>query len=111
MLVLIVDDHPDAGELLSAVLRHEGYETAVAHDGPTALKLSQQQPPDVVLLDLNLPAMDGYEVASKLRSEVGFKGKIITVSGCSADHTLQATFGVDHHLVKPVRLPALFAML
>ena len=111
MLVLIVDDHPDAGELLSTVLRHEGYETAVAHDGPTALKLAQQQPPDVVLLDLSLPGMDGYEVASKMRSELGFKGKIITVSGYSADRTLHATFGVDHHLVKPVRVASLLAML
>jgi two-component system CheB/CheR fusion protein len=82
-----------------------------ALNGETAINLCREHIPDVVLLDIGLPDIDGYEVASKLRSEVGFKGKIIAISGYEADSTLQAAFGVNLHLRKPLRLDALCEVL
>lgn len=111
MLVLIVDDHFDASELMSLALRHEGHRTLAALDGEAAIDLCREHMPDAVLLDIGLPDMDGYEVACKLRSEVGFKGKIIAISGYDADSTLQAAFGVNLHLRKPLRLDGLCEVL
>lgn len=111
MLVLIVDDHLDASDLMSLALRHEGHRTLVALDGKTAVTLCREHVPDAVLLDIALPDMDGYEVASKLRSEVGFKGKIIAISGYEADRALQSAFGVDLHLRKPLHIDALCEVL
>ena len=65
--LLIVDDEPQVRKLLETLLRHEGYETLSASNGEEALRLVAQQPPDLVLLDIMMPGMDGYEVASQLK--------------------------------------------
>lgn len=112
--ILIVDDNEDAAELMSAALNFMGHETRVASDGPTSLILAEQFLPEVALLDIGLPVMDGYEVAAKLRALPGLKGmRLVAITGygqaSDRDRTQQA--GFDAHLVKPVELPEIEALL
>lgn len=65
--LLIVDDEPQVRKLLETLLQHEGYQTLTASSGEEALQLVAQQPPDLILLDIMMPGMDGYEVASQLK--------------------------------------------
>lgn len=65
--LLIVDDEPQVRKLLETLLQHEGYQTLSASNGEEALQLVAQQPPDLILLDIMMPGMDGYEVASQLK--------------------------------------------
>jgi CheY-like chemotaxis protein len=103
--VLVVDDNEDAAESLAALLRIFGHEVSVALDGEQALTLAPQQRPDVVLLDLGMPRMDGHEVARRMRSEPwGATMRIIALSGFGdgADRARSREAGCDDHLVKPV---------
>ena len=109
--VLLVDDSHNSRVVITALLALYLVDVVIAHNGQEALGLAAQYQPDSVLLDIAMSTMDGYEVASKLRSELGFRGKIIAVSGYSPDCALQSAFGVDAYLLKPIRLDALLAML
>ncbi|WP_395607489.1 EAL domain-containing protein [Pseudomonas sp. B22129] len=68
-MLLIVDDEPQVRKLLETLLQHEGYQTLCASSGEEALQLVAQQPPDLILLDIMMPGMDGYEVASRLKND------------------------------------------
>ncbi len=112
--VLIVDDCADAALGFARLLRAWGHQTRIATDGPEALRLTRGDPPDVVLLDVCLPGMDGFEVARRLR--VGAGGKdvlIVIVSGYASeeDHLRAEEAGCDVYLVKPVDLEELRAVL
>jgi signal transduction histidine kinase/ActR/RegA family two-component response regulator len=112
--VLIVDDNVDAASVLADALRHVGYSTAVAHDGPTGLETARSFQPSVVLLDIGLPVMDGYELASRLRSETDSAALAlvaITGYGQSADKARATLAGFDEHLVKPVELDMVLEVL
>jgi CheY-like chemotaxis protein len=104
--ILIVEDYRDAAESLAILLRIYGHEVEVASDGPTALQMAADQPPDVALLDLGLPGgMDGYEVARRLREQKpGRLLFLIAVTGYGQDedrrHSAEA--GIHLHLLKPV---------
>jgi PAS domain S-box-containing protein len=103
--VLIVDDHVDAAITLDAVLRSLGHDTRVVHDGPAALTAVEEYKPEVVLLDIGLPGMDGYEVARRLRERRNRPPlRIVAITGWGqpADRTRSAEAGFDLHLVKPV---------
>jgi signal transduction histidine kinase/ActR/RegA family two-component response regulator len=102
--VLIVDDNEDARELLAALLEGHGYEVRTAHDGPTALALLEVFVPDVVLLDLGLPVMDGYEVAARLRERLGEGVVLVAVTGYGQPRDVERSVGAGFraHLVKPV---------
>lgn len=105
--ILIVDDNADAAELLAYALALTGYETFVAHDGPTALRLIETVTPDAAFLDIGLPVMDGYELATRLRSTPGLaRIRLIAVTGYGqeSDRKRSAAAGFDYHLVKPVSL-------
>jgi signal transduction histidine kinase len=108
--VLIVDDNIDAAEMLSDLLSDRGYQTRVVHDGPQALALALEFVPDVALLDIGLPAMDGYELARRLR-ELGPWRTVrlfaITGYGQQGDRERSTESGFDHHLVKPVNFATL----
>ena len=106
--VLIVDDNLDAAATLDEFMRSLGHATQVAHDGPQALLMADQFKPDVVLLDIGLPGMSGYEVARRLRQS-GRTMKIIAVTGWGneAERSRSAEAGFDMHLVKPVDEAAL----
>jgi PAS domain S-box-containing protein len=103
--VLVVDDNADAASTLDMLLRSLGHETCVVHDGAAALKMANQFRPDVVLLDIGMPGLDGYEVARRLRAmKKGNTFRIIAVTGWGqeADRQKSREAGFDVHLVKPV---------
>src|SRR5687768_15572117 len=77
--VLVVEDNPDSARSLAALLRRWGHSVRVAFDGPSALQLAGEDEPDVVLLDIGLPGMDGYAVASSLRQVLHEKGTLFIV--------------------------------
>ncbi|MBA2263093.1 MAG: response regulator [Chloroflexi bacterium] len=108
--VLVVDDNRDAANSLSELLRVDGYETRVAHDGAAAVELAESWGPEVILLDIGLPRLDGYEAARRIRAlERGSEIRLIAVTGWgqAEDRAKSAAAGFDHHLVKPVDLPTL----
>ena len=103
--MLVVDDNVDGALMLARLLRGWGHQVAVAHDGDTAIELARDQPFDVVLLDIGLPGMDGYEVAQALRGQAGLDQTLLvalTGYGQDEDRRRSAEAGFDHHLVKPV---------
>ncbi len=112
--VLVVDDNPDAADLLSEFLRALGHTTRVAHNGLAAVQLAEQFEPEVVLLDLGLPVMDGFEVADRLRGLPGLRATelvAITGYGQEIDRKRTREGGFHEHMVKPVDLDELEAWL
>jgi PAS domain S-box-containing protein len=112
--ILLVEDNLDAAEALSELLRMWGHEVAVAHDGVSALRTAVEKTPGVVLLDIGLPGMDGYEVARKMRAIPALAAaRLIALTGYGqeADRRRSSLAGVDHHLVKPVDLEQLRSLL
>jgi CheY-like chemotaxis protein len=107
--VLVVDDNVDAAEMLAAALTAKGYQTRVAHDGPTALLAAATFRPAIAFLDLGLPVMDGYELATRLRELPDLCSmRLIAVTGYGqeSDRLKTKQAGFQHHLVKPVDLLA-----
>jgi two-component system CheB/CheR fusion protein len=112
--LLIVDDNVDMAATLSVLLNLEGHDVRVAHDGAEALALADAFKPEVVLLDIGLPGMDGYEVARKLRGRPGLALRfLIALTGHGRDEDIQRSLqaGFDRHLVKPIDPPALRKIL
>jgi signal transduction histidine kinase/ActR/RegA family two-component response regulator len=112
--LLIVDDNRDAAELLTELLEAKGYVTRMAHDGPAGLEAASAFRPHVALLDVGLPAMDGYELASRLRREPGLQGlKLVAITGYGQDSDRRQAHaaGFDVHLVKPVEPSLLLRLL
>jgi CheY-like chemotaxis protein/two-component sensor histidine kinase len=112
--VLVVDDNVDTAESLAMLIRHDGHEVRTAHDGPAALEATAAFRPEVVLLDIGLPLMDGYEVARRLRAQaLGHELFLAAVTGYdqAEDRARSEGAGFDHHLVKPVRMEALRRLL
>ena len=108
--VLIVDDNEDATELLAEILRNAGYAIMAAYDGPSALRLVAASPPDVALIDLGLPVMDGYELAVRLREQRPASAlRLIALTGYGQESERERgrQVGFDLHLVKPVDLDTL----
>ena len=108
--VLIVDDNEDAANSLAMVLQLSGHETASVYTAADALEHAAVFKPDVVLLDIGLPGMDGYEVAQRLRELPGLRGiKLVAVTGYGrSDDRLRARdAGFDDHLTKPVEFEVL----
>jgi signal transduction histidine kinase len=107
--VLIVDDNRDSAEMLAEMLGVIGHVTEIADDGPCALVVAERFTPQVVLLDIGLPAMDGYEVARRLRAASSTaRARLFAVTGYGqeADQARSQDAGFDGHLVKPVDLEA-----
>jgi CheY-like chemotaxis protein len=104
--ILVVDDNRDAAQMLQDLLEIHGHEVCIAYDGPTALGLAGEFAPDVALLDIGLPVMDGYEVATQLRRAVERPVRLIAVSGygMQRDRARSDDAGFERHLVKPVSI-------
>ena len=103
--ILVVDDSRDAADSLDMLLRYLGAEVQTAHDGPSALEAIGTFRPSVVLLDIGLPGMDGYEVARRARLlEPGANFKLVALTGWGQeeDRRRSREAGIDHHLIKPV---------
>jgi PAS domain S-box-containing protein len=112
--VLVVDDNRGAADSLAVILRLDGHEVAIAYDGRTALVESERLQPEVVLLDIGMPGMNGYEVARAVRArEWGTRVYLVALTGLgtSEDRERAQEAGFDTHLVKPVDLDALTALL
>lgn len=110
----MVDDNEDSAELLAAVLEGRGHQTRVALDGEAALRVAAELLPEIAFLDLGLPDLDGYELATRLRALPGLQDiKLIALTGFSAESERMRTraAGFVHHLVKPVELRAIEATL
>jgi signal transduction histidine kinase len=108
--VLIVDDNYDNAELLEQGLKSLGHVTCVAHDGEEAIELASQFAPDVALLDIGLPIIDGYEAARRMRAQLGERAPFlvaITGYGQESDRARSRSAGFDQHLVKPIELSRL----
>ncbi len=112
--VLLVDDNVDATRALSLLLTHAGFEVVTAQDGGEALERAGERPPDIVLLDLGLPVVDGYRVAELLRARPG-GGDMLLVAisgyGQPEDRERSKAVGFDHHLVKPIDCVELIALM
>lgn len=112
--ILVVDDNVDTAAGLSRLLKRRGYVVEVAHDGMTALKKAYTFLPAVVLLDIGLPGMDGYEVARRLRAEPTAAGAVILALsgyGQEDDRANSRAAGFDQHLVKPIDFGVLQTLL
>ncbi|CAG0973042.1 partial two-component system, NarL family, sensor histidine kinase EvgS, partial [Gammaproteobacteria bacterium] len=112
--VLVVDDNEAVRTAVAWLIETLGYEALEAEDGRQALDMARSQPLDIVLLDIGLPGMDGYEVARRLRREPGLAGlKLVAVTGYSQERDRQASLaaGFDHHLAKPLDHDLLEAIL
>jgi CheY-like chemotaxis protein len=112
--ILVVDDLPDAATSLAMVCELYGAQTQVARDGREALTLGARFLPDVVLMDITMPNMDGYEAARRLRAEPwGRSVVLIALTGWGRSADIQATraAGFDGHLLKPVEADALLELI
>jgi CheY-like chemotaxis protein len=112
--VLVVDDNVDAADSLGELLTAWGYHVTVAHDGPAALAALQDTLPDIALLDIGMPAMDGYELAAHLRFQPGCEDlPIVAVTGSGGPEDIRRSRakGFSAHLVKPVSLASLMTLL
>ena len=102
--VLVVDDNLDAAKILQMLVQECGHRVRMAHTGPTALKAALDDRPDVVLLDIGLPLLDGYEVAKRIRHEPRLRDTVlVAITGYEREGDRQRSqqAGFDHHLVKP----------
>lgn len=111
--ILVVDDNEDSAESMSLLLQCDGHQVDTAYCGENALQLAHDTPPDVVLLDIGMPGMMGYEVAQRLRHSGAATSLLIAVTGYGRDSDVARAreAGFDHHLVKPVDYDQLKTLL
>lgn len=101
MRVLVVDDNRDIVELVQRVLRTEGYEVVIARDGLEALQQEAVTHPNLVILDVNLPALDGWEVCKRIKARRDVPVILLTVRAERADIERSCAAGADEHMLKP----------
>jgi len=112
--VLIADDNNDAAESLAVLLRLDGHDVAVANDGETALQLFKRTTPDVALLDIGMPHVDGYELARQIRAHsAGSQVLLVAITGWSQEEDVERSreAGFNYHLTKPVEPDAVATLL
>ena len=112
--ILLAEDFDDCAATTAAVLRHCGHVVRVTRDGPDTIAACRVELPDVVLLDIGLPKMSGYDVAIRLREEFGAATpRLIALTGFGqpADQRHSAELGIEAHLIKPVDMSELNALL
>jgi CheY-like chemotaxis protein/two-component sensor histidine kinase len=112
--ILVVDDNVDLNRALTTLLSRSGFEVRAVYDGHSAIEAARTHQPGVVLLDIGLPGMDGYEVARRLRMEEGFHdATIIAITGYGQEdgYNHSRAEGFNHHLIKPVQIESLIALL
>ena len=112
--VVVADDNVDAAESLGMLLRFQGHDVTIVHDGAAAVAAVQARPPDVVVLDLGMPGLDGLEAAKRIRAMPGGREvRLIALTGWGQDSDRARTreAGFDHHLVKPADPAEVAALL
>jgi hypothetical protein len=112
--ILLVDDHVDAAQALALLLTRRNFDVRVCHDGPSAIVTAKEFQPEVLLLDLGLPGLDGYEIARTLRADPAFHNALfIAISGYAqnADRARALASGFDNHCAKPVDFNSLLSVI
>jgi CheY-like chemotaxis protein len=111
--ILVADDNVDSAQMLAMVLRHLGHEVHLAHDGAAALAEIVRSAPDIAILDIGMPKLNGYELAKRVRTELGARTTLVALSGWGQDQDkrMAREAGFDFHLTKPADLDAIAAML
>jgi two-component system CheB/CheR fusion protein len=112
--VLVVDDNRDSADLQATLLRHNGHQVETAYDGSAVLEVALRFRPNVILLDIGLPEIDGYEVAYRIRQHDVLNDVVLvamTGYGQPEDRRRSQAVGFDHHLVKPAEFSELRAIL
>ena len=99
--ILIVDDDPHIAELISLYLNRECYETRIAADGPAALEAWKSFDPDLILLDIMLPGLDGYQICREIRRESEVPIMMLSAKGEVFDKVLGLELGADDYMIKP----------
>jgi len=107
MRILVVDDNRDIMDLIQRVLRLEGHEVAIARDGLEALQQEAAFQPDLVILDVNLPMLDGWEVCKRIKARRQVTVLLLTVRAERADIERSRAAGADEHLLKPFEISVL----
>jgi DNA-binding response OmpR family regulator len=104
MDILIVEDEPEIAQLILLSLEKEGFSCRISRDGLSALRMFQEQPPDLIILDLMIPALDGLEVCARIRQKPGTKDPYImmlTAKGEEIDSVIGLSTGADDYMTKP----------
>jgi CheY-like chemotaxis protein len=112
--ILVADDNPDAASTLGMLLEMMGHEVCIVHDGVKAVEGAATFRPDIILLDIGMPQLNGYDACARIREQPSNKGiLIVALTGWTQDDKKQRSqqAGFDFHLVKPVELPALEKLL
>ena len=111
--MLVADDNIDAGESLAMLLRLDGHEVELASNGAQAVELFDRMRPEIAILDIGMPGLNGYEVAQRIRQKVQNGVTLIAVTGWGqeADKARAAASGFDHHFTKPVEPSVLSALV
>ena len=112
--ILVADDNPDAASSLGVLLEMMGHEVCIVHDGVKAVDGAATFRPDIILLDIGMPQLNGYDACSRIREQPSNKDiLIVALTGWSQDDKKQRSqqAGFDFHLIKPVELPALEKLL
>jgi DNA-binding response OmpR family regulator len=111
----VVENNIDAGDSLCMLLRLHGHEALLARTGPTALEIAAQFRPNLVLLDIGLPGMDGFEVAERMRANPELAGAVLCALSAytpsHADQIRQRTSSFDRHFVKPIGVDVLLELI
>nr|MBC7244085.1 response regulator transcription factor [Chloroflexota bacterium] len=109
MRVLVVDDDPPSVKMISFLLREEGYEVFSADNGTTALELVNREQPDLVILDVMMPHVDGFEVCRRIRQKLDVPIIFLSAKGETADKVAGLQLGADDYLAKPFEPAELLA--
>jgi CheY-like chemotaxis protein len=106
--ILVVDDDPDSADSMALLLEHWNHRVCVAYDGATAVEVFRRQRPSLVLMDIGLPDMDGYEVARALKREE-HPAILVALTGYGEDGDRRAATeaGFDRHFIKPIDIQSL----
>ena len=102
--ILVVDDEPNIVLSLEFIMQNEGYDVSIARDGEEALQAIKEKVPDLVLLDIMMPAMSGYEVCQRIRANPEWKGiriVMLTAKGREVDQEKGMAMGADDYITKP----------
>jgi PAS domain S-box-containing protein len=107
--ILVADDNADSAKLLALTLRRQGHRVEIANDGLEALEKARQRAPGIVILDIGMPKLNGYEVAERIRAELDPKIMLIALTGWGQEEDKRRALaaGFDHHLTKPVDYAAI----
>jgi CheY-like chemotaxis protein len=111
--ILVADDNVDSAEMLGFLLRASGHDVRVAHDGIAAVEAWETFHPDLVILDIGMPRLNGYDAARQIRSKDGAKTVLVALTGWGQEHNKQLAreAGFDHHLTKPIDPGAITTLL